>query len=160
MIRRPPRSTPLYSSAASDVYKRQFQVFLTLSSLSHCATNSHAPNISATHPKPSRAPENRVPIFRVGSPFSRGSTSGQSARAVARSRSTKKLSSSRPPSQFTSIGTKPGSGQTPPAGGAASCGGSGGGSCGWRAVAKPVQFIHSFLFYSIHSFLFNSFIHE
>src|SRR5660398_101631 len=24
MIRRPPRSTPLYSSAASDVYKRQF----------------------------------------------------------------------------------------------------------------------------------------
>ena len=25
MIRRPPRSTPLYSSAASDVYKRQFQ---------------------------------------------------------------------------------------------------------------------------------------
>src|SRR5660397_73494 len=26
MIRRPPRSTPLYSSAASDVYKRQAQV--------------------------------------------------------------------------------------------------------------------------------------
>eukprot|EP00826_Nyctotherus_ovalis_P010213 TRINITY_DN12713_c0_g2_i18.p1 TRINITY_DN12713_c0_g2~~TRINITY_DN12713_c0_g2_i18.p1 ORF type:complete len:120 (-),score=45.12 TRINITY_DN12713_c0_g2_i18:3-341(-) len=25
MIRRPPRSTPLYSSAASDVYKRQYQ---------------------------------------------------------------------------------------------------------------------------------------
>src|SRR5450759_50908 len=25
MIRRPPRSTPLYSSAASDVYKRQLQ---------------------------------------------------------------------------------------------------------------------------------------
>src|SRR3546814_1746506 len=25
MIRRPPRSTPRYSSAASDVYKRQFQ---------------------------------------------------------------------------------------------------------------------------------------
>src|SRR5660397_148856 len=25
MIRRPPRSTPLYSSAASDVYKRQIQ---------------------------------------------------------------------------------------------------------------------------------------
>ena len=24
MIRRPPRATPLYSSAASDVYKRQF----------------------------------------------------------------------------------------------------------------------------------------
>src|SRR5450759_3594603 len=28
MIRRPPRSTPLYSSAASDVYKRQASEFL------------------------------------------------------------------------------------------------------------------------------------
>ena len=27
MIRRPPRSTPLYSSAASDVYKRQISLF-------------------------------------------------------------------------------------------------------------------------------------
>src|SRR5674476_1526429 len=27
MIRRPPRSTPLYSSAASDVYKRQLKAF-------------------------------------------------------------------------------------------------------------------------------------
>src|SRR5660397_55161 len=27
MIRRPPRSTPLYSSAASDVYKRQLEVW-------------------------------------------------------------------------------------------------------------------------------------
>ena len=27
MIRRPPRSTPLYSSAASDVYKRQELIF-------------------------------------------------------------------------------------------------------------------------------------
>ena len=31
MIRRPPRSTPLYSSAASDVYKRQQQHRLTVS---------------------------------------------------------------------------------------------------------------------------------
>src|SRR5665647_3706364 len=30
MIRRPPRSTPLYSSAASDVYKRQFIHFHTI----------------------------------------------------------------------------------------------------------------------------------
>ena len=29
MIRRPPRSTPLYSSAASDVYKRQLQIYST-----------------------------------------------------------------------------------------------------------------------------------
>src|SRR5665647_1692414 len=29
MIRRPPRSTPLYSSAASDVYKRQYQRWVT-----------------------------------------------------------------------------------------------------------------------------------
>ena len=28
MIRRPPRSTPLYSSAASDVYKRQRVIFI------------------------------------------------------------------------------------------------------------------------------------
>src|SRR5660398_327947 len=31
MIRRPPRSTPLYSSAASDVYKRQSIAYGTLS---------------------------------------------------------------------------------------------------------------------------------
>ena len=36
MIRRPPRSTPLYSSAASDVYKRQKQVF---ASVEHPQTN-------------------------------------------------------------------------------------------------------------------------
>src|SRR5665647_3031675 len=30
MIRRPPRSTPLYSSAASDVYKRQDSVLMKL----------------------------------------------------------------------------------------------------------------------------------
>src|SRR5660397_114309 len=30
MIRRPPRSTPLYSSAASDVYKRQVHEFVRL----------------------------------------------------------------------------------------------------------------------------------
>eukprot|EP00826_Nyctotherus_ovalis_P014384 TRINITY_DN14001_c0_g1_i23.p2 TRINITY_DN14001_c0_g1~~TRINITY_DN14001_c0_g1_i23.p2 ORF type:complete len:123 (+),score=23.45 TRINITY_DN14001_c0_g1_i23:27-371(+) len=30
MIRRPPRSTPLYSSAASDVYKRQVFICLSL----------------------------------------------------------------------------------------------------------------------------------
>src|SRR5660397_116139 len=33
MIRRPPRSTPLYSSAASDVYKRQSLNNLTLMAL-------------------------------------------------------------------------------------------------------------------------------
>ena len=36
MIRRPPRSTPLYSSAASDVYKRQFET--------HAACNAAAIN--------------------------------------------------------------------------------------------------------------------
>src|SRR5660397_292090 len=30
MIRRPPRSTPLYSSAASDVYKRQLQYMVDI----------------------------------------------------------------------------------------------------------------------------------
>src|SRR5660397_162537 len=36
MIRRPPRSTPLYSSAASDVYKRQLQ-FLAAGSVVGCS---------------------------------------------------------------------------------------------------------------------------
>src|SRR5665647_1200757 len=31
MIRRPPRSTPLYSSAASDVYKRQIKKIMVIS---------------------------------------------------------------------------------------------------------------------------------
>src|SRR5674476_931732 len=34
MIRRPPRSTPLYSSAASDVYKRQLYALIEISTLS------------------------------------------------------------------------------------------------------------------------------
>src|SRR5660398_102780 len=38
MIRRPPRSTPLYSSAASDVYKRQEQTGWNLIYL-HIAAN-------------------------------------------------------------------------------------------------------------------------
>src|SRR5450759_1884008 len=44
MIRRPPRSTPLYSSAASDVYKRQ-ELFscelraLTIIVIAHCFYN-------------------------------------------------------------------------------------------------------------------------
>ena len=33
MIRRPPRSTPLYSSAASDVYKRQVLMIVTASAM-------------------------------------------------------------------------------------------------------------------------------
>src|SRR5660398_307111 len=37
MIRRPPRSTPLYSSAASDVYKRQTLLVTPLSMGPHAA---------------------------------------------------------------------------------------------------------------------------
>ena len=37
MIRRPPRSTPLYSSAASDVYKRQWNGCATGGSSLHAA---------------------------------------------------------------------------------------------------------------------------
>ena len=36
MIRRPPRSTPLYSSAASDVYKRQGMVYLQVKLCDPC----------------------------------------------------------------------------------------------------------------------------
>src|SRR5660397_93123 len=45
MIRRPPRSTPLYSSAASDVYKRQVtrnSVIFPFSTLTFCSA-IHAP---------------------------------------------------------------------------------------------------------------------
>ena len=48
MIRRPPRSTPLYSSAASDVYKRQLSLSLSLSlslplALSLSVARTHTP---------------------------------------------------------------------------------------------------------------------
>eukprot|EP00826_Nyctotherus_ovalis_P046667 TRINITY_DN5305_c0_g4_i2.p2 TRINITY_DN5305_c0_g4~~TRINITY_DN5305_c0_g4_i2.p2 ORF type:complete len:130 (+),score=21.10 TRINITY_DN5305_c0_g4_i2:23-391(+) len=36
MIRRPPRSTPLYSSAASDVYKRQVYEFVDFDKIPNC----------------------------------------------------------------------------------------------------------------------------
>ena len=39
MIRRPPRSTPLYSSAASDVYKRQVLVRLLHTTASACCAS-------------------------------------------------------------------------------------------------------------------------
>ena len=43
MIRRPPRSTPLYSSAASDVYKRQMFLNLGDSYSTHAAGKCAAP---------------------------------------------------------------------------------------------------------------------
>src|SRR5660398_96197 len=43
MIRRPPRSTPLYSSAASDVYKRQC---IAKSVGFYTSTRSHSPSLS------------------------------------------------------------------------------------------------------------------
>src|SRR5665647_3831356 len=45
MIRRPPRSTPLYSSAASDVYKRQpfFSGFYSKDSIIEAVELSHLP---------------------------------------------------------------------------------------------------------------------
>src|SRR5660397_168567 len=45
MIRRPPRSTPLYSSAASDVYKRQGEDVLTMSD--HIPEELH---VARSHP--------------------------------------------------------------------------------------------------------------
>eukprot|EP00826_Nyctotherus_ovalis_P066702 TRINITY_DN988_c0_g1_i5.p3 TRINITY_DN988_c0_g1~~TRINITY_DN988_c0_g1_i5.p3 ORF type:complete len:104 (+),score=7.01 TRINITY_DN988_c0_g1_i5:25-312(+) len=61
MIRRPPRSTPLYSSAASDVYKRQAQEDLKVCriikaviahfvfSTAQLVQIQHLPHISVTH---------------------------------------------------------------------------------------------------------------
>ena len=45
MIRRPPRSTPLYSSAASDVYKRQAARGIDIDELPH-VVNYEIPNVS------------------------------------------------------------------------------------------------------------------
>ena len=42
MIRRPPRSTPLYSSAASDVYKRQASFSRVPRRCASCSSLSHA----------------------------------------------------------------------------------------------------------------------
>ena len=50
MIRRPPRSTPLYSSAASDVYKRQIYQCARL-----CPLPQFASARTATDPNPSQA---------------------------------------------------------------------------------------------------------
>src|SRR5660398_261719 len=63
MIRRPPRSTPLYSSAASDVYKRQLrdQLLLALlevaiaSALAHSAYGAHGPVDHVAAPLPEDA---------------------------------------------------------------------------------------------------------
>src|SRR5660398_186664 len=55
MIRRPPRSTPLYSSAASDVYKRQLP-----------RTDKNPPRQRETRPARSR-PELRPPFPRSAS---------------------------------------------------------------------------------------------
>ena len=53
MIRRPPRSTPLYSSAASDVYKRQLKAYLAhypsgKTSAGHHATRIAPPTTTTT----------------------------------------------------------------------------------------------------------------
>src|SRR5674476_156590 len=67
MIRRPPRSTPLYSSAASDVYKRQVEhVTLILAEGGGRKPNRingiHAGQTPDGNPLPSLCPESWVPL--------------------------------------------------------------------------------------------------
>ncbi|GAB5800301.1 hypothetical protein JMUB7524_27340 [Staphylococcus aureus] len=50
MIRRPPRSTPLYSSAASDVYKRQDKILVD-APCSGLGVMRHKPEIKYTQSK-------------------------------------------------------------------------------------------------------------
>src|SRR5660397_299155 len=66
MIRRPPRSTPLYSSAASDVYKRQ-----TLHQLRQCLHSgligdSDADNLRPGCSQGPNLPQRRLHVMRPG----------------------------------------------------------------------------------------------
>ena len=66
MIRRPPRSTPLYSSAASDVYKRQANKTLALSMSRCCPRLVPPPNkmmscLLYTSPSPRDLSTSRMP---------------------------------------------------------------------------------------------------
>ena len=64
MIRRPPRSTPLYSSAASDVYKRQ----PSASAVLQCAGShaGHLPRLSPRLPSPSPSSSDCASIVSSG----------------------------------------------------------------------------------------------
>ena len=78
MIRRPPRSTPLYSSAASDVYKRQKEMFsekdvddliekkgttlIVVNSVCGCAAANDRPGVIASLSN-SKTPNNLATVF-------------------------------------------------------------------------------------------------
>ena len=64
MIRRPPRSTPLYSSAASDVYKRQLRSWATIRDIqfhSKVAINTTRICLLYTSPSPRDRTRSRMP---------------------------------------------------------------------------------------------------
>src|SRR5674476_301014 len=97
MIRRPPRSTPLYSSAASDVYKRQVSVSRAYSSSLDRSAEERAsrdtsnPKIAPTSPRQTRATSplkpSRPSVDRPDTPRSASMTSmeeaGQPSRAAS-----------------------------------------------------------------------------
>src|SRR5660397_295185 len=72
MIRRPPRSTPLYSSAASDVYKRQIQLRSALSRVLSRVLSKGVSKGVAHHPRITSFPQcveivdNAVTALHVG----------------------------------------------------------------------------------------------
>src|SRR5674476_720498 len=74
MIRRPPRSTPLYSSAASDVYKRQLSLYLY-------ARDRLLPGIGLTAPRAGVAPAAGA-SESVGTPAEKDSTGNTLVHAI------------------------------------------------------------------------------
>ena len=97
MIRRPPRSTPLYSSAASDVYKRQlWEGGGTESSYSDPGTTGQDPPLKLANQKGGLEPTARVSITI---PEGSGSCLRMVASPVGLGSSTQSTSSTAAPSQ-------------------------------------------------------------
>ena len=78
MIRRPPRSTPLYSSAASDVYKRQvhdnldvcYRLSVTVAALEFCEKGpSNACSFPSPCPPAPYLPLSFLPLLSPSLPF-------------------------------------------------------------------------------------------
>src|SRR5665647_1283433 len=65
MIRRPPRSTPLYSSAASDVYKRQILDSAEPVNIHRCGVYIHPPYLSPVLLYPINQPDITGNKFRT-----------------------------------------------------------------------------------------------
>ena len=74
MIRRPPRSTPLYSSAASDVYKRQVKIPVGLKTPIHTHPSPMLIHVTRGRLKHVRGEE--INFFKAGDAFIESNNGG------------------------------------------------------------------------------------